>query len=78
MATWNLSQTAPLVAVPSLPPSHSLVSAALQRVQTLLPHVKQRQERSERPDQPLPFLATPVDFSWKSTYTPLQDWNGYW
>ena len=77
MSTSNLSQTAPLVAVSSLPPSRSPLSAALHHIKTLLMNALDWQPPAEQTDHPLPFFVTPIRFSWKSIYTPLEDWNGY-
>ena len=75
MSTSNLSQTAPLVVAPSLTPSHSLVNRVLHRVKTLLIYALEKQELSEQTFHPS--LGTPICFSRKSIYTPIQDWNGY-
>jgi hypothetical protein len=75
MTTSNLSRTSPLVAVPSLPPSHSLVSMALHRVKTLLRHALEGQEPAEQTSDWL--SVVPTWFSWKSIYAPPQDWDGY-
>lgn len=77
MNTSNLSHTAPLVVVPSLPPLLAWVSVALHRVQALQMHVVEIQEPSEQTYHQISLLATPLRFSGKSIYTPQQDWNGF-
>jgi len=77
MNTSNLSHTAPLVVVSSLPPSHSLVGGALRRIQALLMAILKIQEPSERTYHERSLVATPLLFSGKGIYTPRQDWNGY-
>jgi hypothetical protein len=77
MNTSNSSQSLQRLAVPSLPPSQSSVSTALQCLETFLKYALVRQELTEQTFQPLPFLVTPTHFSEKCIYTPIQDWNGY-
>ena len=77
MSTSNLSHTAPLVAVPSLPSMHAWVSGALHRVTALLKDVLGIHEPSEQTYHSTPFLVKPLLFSGKSIYTPYQDWDGY-
>jgi hypothetical protein len=77
MNTSNLSQTAPLVVVPSLPPLLAWVSRALHCVQALQMPVLKIQAPSEQTYPPIPLLVTPLRFSGKSIYTPHQDWDGY-
>jgi len=77
MNTSNLSHTAPIVVVPSLPPLLAWVSGALHRVKALQMPVLKIQEPSEQVYHPIPLLATPLRFSGKSIYTPHQDWDGY-
>lgn len=76
MHTSNLSQTAPLAVVPSRPPSFAWLSPALHRVQAFLVQALAILEPSEQTYQQISFPATPLRFSGKSVYTPLQDWNG--
>ncbi len=77
MSTSNLSQTAPLAVVPSLPPLLAWVSVLLHRVKALRMHTLEIQEPSEQTYHPIPLLVTPLRFSGKAIYTPLQDWYGY-
>jgi len=77
MNTSHLSQTAPLAVVPSLPPLLAWVSVLLHHVKAFQMHTLEIQEPSEQIYHPIPLLVTPVRFSGKGIYTPLQDWNGY-
>jgi len=77
MNTSPLSHSAPLVVVPSLSPSHSLVGGALRRIQALLIPVLNIRESSERAYHRVLLPAKPLLFSGKGIYTPRQDWNGY-
>jgi hypothetical protein len=77
MSTSNLSQTAPLVVVPSRPSSFARVSGAAHRVQAFLVHALAILKPSEQTYQQISLPATPFLFSGKSSYTPLRDWNGY-
>jgi len=77
MSTSPLSHTAPLVVAPSLPPSHSLVSGALRRIQALLMPVLKIQEPSEQTYHRVSLPARPLLFSGKGIYTPRQEWDGY-
>jgi len=77
MNTSKLSHTAPLVAVPSLPPVLTWVSEALHRVRALQMHVVARREPSEQTNHLISLPATPLLFTGKGIYPPRQDWNGY-
>ena len=77
MNTSNLSHTAPLTVAPSFPPLFAWVSEALHGVKTLQMHTLEIQEPSEQTYHPIPLLTTPLRFSGKGIYTPLQGWDGY-
>ncbi len=79
MNTSNLSQTAPLAAVPSLLPFRSWASALLHRAGTFLMRAfhPAGSAFSASLDAFPPLPGTPVHFSGKGIYTPLQDWDGY-
>ena len=77
MSTSNLSHTAPLVIVPSLPPMFAWVSGVMHRIQALQMPVLKTQDPFEQTYHQVSLLATPLRFSGKSIYTPQQDWNGY-
>jgi hypothetical protein len=77
MNTSDLSQTAPLVVVPSLPPLLAWVSGALHRVQALQMPVLKIQEPSEQTYHQVSLLVTPLRFSGKSIYSPHQGWDGF-
>ena len=77
MITSNLKHTAPLAAVPALPLSHSLVSVSLHRIKALLMRASERQGPFGQTYYPVPLVITPIRFSWKSMYTPLQEWDGF-
>ena len=77
MNTSNLSQTAPLVVVPSLPPRLAWVSGALRRIKAFQMQAFEIQGPSEQAYHQLSFTATPIRFSGKGHYPPFQDWYGY-
>src|SRR5260370_14397992 len=72
-----LESETPLAVVPSLPPLLAWVSVLLHHVKAFQMHTLEIQEPSEQIYHPIPLLVTPVRFSGKGIYTPLQDWNGY-
>jgi len=77
MTTSNLSQTAPLIAAPSLPPLLAWVSGVLHRIQALQMPAVGMLEPSEQTYHQISFPATPLLFPRKSIYTPREDWKGY-
>ena len=77
MNTSNPSQAAPLVVAPSRPPLLAWMSVALHRAKAFLMPILKRQEPSEQTYHQRSLPATPLLFSGKGIYTPLQDWNGY-
>jgi len=77
MNTSNLSQTAPLAVVPSLPAWLAWVSGVLHRIQAFQRHALKIQEPSEQAYHRVSLPATPLLFSGKGIYTPRRDWDGY-
>ena len=71
MTTSTLKHTAPLAAVPSLPPLLGWVSVALHRIKAFQMHaLEEIQEPSEQTYDPVPLVVTPI-------YTPPQEGDGY-
>jgi len=79
MNTSNLSQTAPLVAVPSLSPSLAWAHWPLHHAKAFLMHAfgAEGSTFSASQDASYPLPDMPLRFSNKSIYTPSQDWYGY-
>ena len=82
MSTSNLHQTASHPSTPSLTSSFAVVSVPPHGVLAFLRKalqrpVLERQEPSEQTSRVVPFVYTPIRFSWGSMFTPPQEGDGF-